>query len=101
MDLKRYRQTNNAQRKYLVKRSFLKSQLLKILCYIQRKERINMLNLIRKDIVLQKNTLMIMLPLLFVSLFLSTSAIWFGFIFCFAIIMQSFSMDEKTSIHLL
>ena len=42
-----------------------------------------------------------MLPLLFVSLFLSTSAIWFGFIFCFAIIMQSFSMDEKASIHLL
>ena len=60
-----------------------------------------MLNLIRKDIVLQKNILIIMLPLLFVSLFLSTSAIWFGFIFCFAIIMQSFSMDEKTSIHLL
>ncbi|MEH7526658.1 ABC-2 transporter permease, partial [Bacillus sp. JJ1503] len=60
-----------------------------------------MFNLIRKDIILQKNTLLILLPILFIYLFLSTSTIWVGIIFCIAIIMQSFSMDEKSSSHLL
>lgn len=60
-----------------------------------------MLNLIRKDIVLQKKTLMILLPLLFAYLFIGTSTIWVGVLFSIAIIMQSFSMDEKSSIHLL
>ncbi|MEH7236873.1 ABC-2 transporter permease, partial [Bacillus sp. JJ1562] len=60
-----------------------------------------MLNLIRKDILLQKKTLMIMLPLLLAYLFVGSSTIWVGFLFCIAIIMQAFSMDEKSSIHLL
>lgn len=60
-----------------------------------------MLSLIRKDIILQKNTLMIMLPLLLVFVFIGNFVIWFSFIFCFSIIMQSFSMDQNPSIHLL
>lgn len=60
-----------------------------------------MLNLIRKEIVLQKKTLMIMLPLLFVYLFVGTSSIWVGILFCIALVMQSFSLDEKSYIHLL
>ncbi|MEH7122682.1 ABC-2 transporter permease [Bacillus sp. JJ1773] len=60
-----------------------------------------MFNLIRKDIILQKNTLLILLPILLIYLFLSTSTIWVGIIFCIAIIMQSFPMDEKSSSHLL
>lgn len=60
-----------------------------------------MLNLIRKDIVLQKKTLMMLLPLLFVYLFVDTSTIWVGVLFCIAITMQAFTMDEKSSIHLL
>lgn len=60
-----------------------------------------MLHLIRKEIVLQKKTLMIMLPLLLIYLSLVDSTIWAGVLFCITIIMQSFSMDEKSSIHLL
>ncbi|MCG7345998.1 ABC-2 transporter permease [Sporosarcina sp. ACRSL] len=60
-----------------------------------------MLNLIRKDIVLQKNSLLILLPALFIFLFLERSVIWVGVIFCFAIIMQSFALDEKPSANLL
>ncbi len=60
-----------------------------------------MLNLIRKEIVLQKKTLMIMLPLLFVFLFEGTSSIWIGVIFCIPLILQSFSIEEKSNIQLL
>lgn len=60
-----------------------------------------MLNLIRKDLLLQKKTLMILLPLLFIYLLLDRSTIWVGVLFCIALIMQSFSMDEKPSIQTL
>lgn len=60
-----------------------------------------MLNLIRKDIVLQKITLLILLPILIIILFLDGPSIWIGIVFCIAIIMQSFSTDEKSSIHFL
>lgn len=60
-----------------------------------------MLNLIRKDIVLQKKTLMIMLPVLLAYLLIGTSTMPVGVLFCIAIIMQGFSMDEKSTIHLL
>lgn len=60
-----------------------------------------MLNLIRKDIILQKKTLFIMLLLLFAYLFVATSTVWAGVLFCIAIIMQSFSIDEKSPIHFL
>lgn len=42
-----------------------------------------------------------MLPLLLIYLSLVDSTIWAGVLFCITIIMQSFSMDEKSSIHLL
>lgn len=60
-----------------------------------------MFNLIRKDIVLQKPTLMIMLPLLVVYLSLRSSFIMAGVLFSIAIIMNAFASDEKTSIHML
>ncbi|MBP3038199.1 ABC-2 transporter permease [Bacillaceae bacterium Marseille-Q3522] len=60
-----------------------------------------MWNLVYKDLVLQKKTLLILLPLLFVYLFVGTSTIWVGILFCIAVIMQAFFMDEKSSIHLL
>ena len=59
-----------------------------------------MLNLIRKDIVLQKGTLLILLPALFLYLLVGRSDIWVGVIFCIAIIMQSFALDEKSSTNL-
>lgn len=59
-----------------------------------------MLNLIRKDIVLQKGTLLILLPALFLYLLVGSSDIWVGVIFCIAIIMQSFALDEKPSTNL-
>jgi len=60
-----------------------------------------MWNLIRKDIALQKKTLMILLLPLFAYLFLGSSTIWIGVLFCIALIMQGFSMDEKSSSNLL
>ena len=60
-----------------------------------------MFNLIRKDIVLQKTTLMIMLPLLVVFLFLEDSSIWGEIVFSTAIIMNAFSVDEKSLINTL
>jgi len=60
-----------------------------------------MFNLIRKDIVLQKITLLIMLPLLVVYLFLENSSVWGGIIFSIAIIMNAYNIDEKSSIHML
>lgn len=42
-----------------------------------------------------------MIPLLLIYLSLGSSSIFVGVLFCMAIIMQSFSMDEKSSIHLL
>jgi len=60
-----------------------------------------MFNLIRKDILLQKTTLLILLPLLVVYLFLEKSSIYGGILFSVAIIMNAFSVDEKSSIHML
>ncbi|MCM3088045.1 ABC-2 transporter permease [Bhargavaea ginsengi] len=60
-----------------------------------------MLKLIRKDLLLQKNMLVGMLLLLVAAINFTPSTIWVGIVFCVAIIMQMFSADEKSSIHLL
>lgn len=60
-----------------------------------------MFNLIRKDIVLQKTTLMIMLPILVVYLFEDISTIYGGMLFSIAIIMNAYNIDEKSSINML
>lgn len=60
-----------------------------------------MFNLIRKDIVLQKRTLMIMLPILVVYLFEELSSIYGGMLFSIAIIMNAYNIDEKSSINML
>ena len=44
---------------------------------------------------------MILLLPLFAYLFLGSSTIWIGVLFCIALIMQGFSMDEKSSSNLL
>jgi len=60
-----------------------------------------MFSLIRKDIILQKSTLLILLPLLVVYLFLENSFIYGGILFSIAIIMNAYATDEKSSIHML
>ncbi len=60
-----------------------------------------MFNLIRKDIVLQKTTLIIMLPVLVVYLLLGISSIWIGIVFSIVIIMNAYKMDEKSSTNML
>lgn len=74
---------------------------MKILCFIQREGLSSLFNLIRKDILLQKTTLLILLPMLIVYLFLENSIIYGGILFSIAIIMNAFSVDEKSSIHML
>lgn len=58
-----------------------------------------MFNLIRKDIIIQKNTLMLLIPLLLVYFMIDTSFIWLGFLISVAIIMTAFASDEKSSIN--
>jgi len=60
-----------------------------------------MFNLIRKDILLQKTTLLIMLPLLVVFLFMENSYVWIGIIFSISIVMNAYSVDEKSASHML
>lgn len=60
-----------------------------------------MFNLVLKDILLQKKTLMILLPILFFYLFTGASTSYVAIIFCIAIIMNAFALDEKSSINLL
>ncbi|OZI11116.1 ABC transporter permease [Bacillaceae bacterium SAS-127] len=58
-----------------------------------------MCNLIRKDILLQKTTLMILLPILFMCSALASSSIWLGIVFSLSIIMTTFTIDEKSEIN--
>ena len=74
---------------------------MKILCSIQRKGLSSMFNLIRKDILLQKTTLLILLPLLVVFLFMENSYVWIGIIFSISIVMNAYSVDEKSASHML
>ncbi|MBU7592931.1 ABC-2 transporter permease [Metabacillus halosaccharovorans] len=60
-----------------------------------------MFHLICKDILLQKKILMILLPALFIYLFLGTSTMWIGIIFSIAIVMNAFTNDEKASVNFL
>ncbi|CAM3500424.1 ABC-2 transporter permease [Marinicrinis lubricantis] len=60
-----------------------------------------MLNLLRKDVFLQKKTLLILPAALLVYLFLDVSMIWVGLVFCLVIIMNAYIQDEKSSTHML
>ena len=60
-----------------------------------------MLNLIRKDIILLKKTMLVLLAILCVYLLLDFSSIWVGILCSIVISMSAFTLDEKTSIHLL
>lgn len=58
-----------------------------------------MFNLIRKDIIIHKFTLMILIPVLLVYLMMDISSVWLGFLISIAIIMTTFAADEKSSIN--
>lgn len=60
-----------------------------------------MYNLIRKDLVLQSKMIMGLMIGLCVYLFLDVSSIWVGFVFSVAIAMNAFTIDEKSSVHIL
>lgn len=60
-----------------------------------------MFNWIRKDILLQKTTLLILLPLLVVFLYVENSYVWIGIIFSISIAMNAYSVDEKLASHML
>ncbi|MFC0525322.1 ABC-2 transporter permease [Pontibacillus salicampi] len=60
-----------------------------------------MLNLIGKDIVLQKKTLLILLAGLCVYLALDVSSIWVGIVFSIVLYTNTFALDEKSSTHTL
>jgi len=60
-----------------------------------------MLNLIRKDMILQKKTLPFMLLFLFIYLFVNVSTSWVAIVFCIVIIMNAFQTDETSSANLL
>lgn len=60
-----------------------------------------MLSLVRKDLILQKPTLLMMLPVLFILMTFSSSYMYLGVLFSIAIIMNAFAADEKSTIHLL
>ncbi|MCA0172918.1 ABC-2 transporter permease [Bacillus sp. RAR_GA_16] len=79
----------------------MKLQPLKISCISPRKGTALLLNLIRKDIVLLKKTMLVLLAILCVYLILDFSIIWVGILCSIVISMQSFTLDEKSTIHLL
>jgi len=56
-------------------------------------------NLIRKDIIIQKITLMLLIPVLLVYLMMDISSIWLGFLISIVTIMSMFTADEKSSIN--
>ncbi len=58
-----------------------------------------MFNLIRKDIIILKNTILIYIPVIFVYLMLDISSIWLGILLSLAIIMGAFTADEKPAIN--
>ncbi|MFJ7953758.1 ABC-2 transporter permease [Lysinibacillus sp. NPDC096418] len=60
-----------------------------------------MFSLIRKDLFLQKYTLMIYIPILLLAPLLDKSSVLVGFIFSIAFIMTTCSFDEKDNINIL
>lgn len=60
-----------------------------------------MWKLIFKDLYLQRKIFILLLPFLFLYLFIDASSIWIGIVFSCVLILQSFATDEKGTIHLL
>ena len=58
-----------------------------------------MFNLIRKDIIVLKTTILIFIPVLFVYLMVDASSIWVGVFFSIVIIIGTFGTDEKAPIN--
>lgn len=58
-----------------------------------------MFNLIRKDIILLKTTILIFIPVIFAYLVVDAASIWIGFLFSLVIIIGAFGTDENASIN--
>ena len=58
-----------------------------------------MFNLIKKDIIVQKTTILIFIPAIFVYLVVDMSSIWVGFFFSLVTIIGAFGTDEKPAIN--
>lgn len=58
-----------------------------------------MFNLILKDLMIQKTNFLILFLTSIAYLAIDTSVIWLGFLFSIIVIMNAFSMDEKTPIN--
>ncbi|WP_080848899.1 ABC-2 transporter permease [Cytobacillus gottheilii] len=59
-----------------------------------------MFSLVRKDLILQKSSILL-LPVLCIYLTMNTSILWVGIVFSVVISLSSFSKDEKSPIHIL
>lgn len=59
-----------------------------------------MFSLVRKDLILQKSSILL-LPVLCAYLAFNTSILWIGIVFSIVISLNSFSTDEKSPIHIL
>ena len=60
-----------------------------------------MFNLIYKDVKLQRKTMMIILPALFLYLYLDFSSLYLGIVFSIAFAMHAYTHDDKKGIHVL
>ena len=58
-----------------------------------------MFNLIRKDIIVLKNTILIFIPAILVYLVADMSSVWVGFFFSLVVIIGAFGTDEKPAIN--
>ncbi|MDM5206330.1 ABC-2 transporter permease [Cytobacillus kochii] len=58
-----------------------------------------MFNLLKKDFILQKNTMIFLLPIFILFLTQNSSSIWNALIFSIALAMNAFAIDEKPEIN--
>ncbi|KGX91091.1 ABC transporter permease [Pontibacillus halophilus JSM 076056 = DSM 19796] len=58
-----------------------------------------MYNLIRKDFVIQRKTLALMMIGIAIYLFLDISSMWVGVVFGIVIVVNTFALEEKASVH--
>ena len=58
-----------------------------------------MFNLIRKDIIVLKNTILIFIPAILVYVVADMSSVWVGFFFSLVVIIGAFGTDEKPAIN--
>lgn len=78
-----------------------KNQRLKILCTIRKKGGNGMVNLILKDILIQKKIILLYIVTIILYLLIDVSLVRIGFIYSLVFITMSFSYDEKDNANIL